>query len=648
VHNENSYERGFKSGIRPEPKLEISEWADKKRRLTSVSSAEPGPWRTSRTPYAKVPMNCLSSHSPTQEVVLMWGSQLGKTELGLNWTGYTIDADPGPMMVVQPSLDLAKRFSKQRLPTLEETPDIKKKMSPEKQRDSSNTILQKDFQGGTLILVAASSPTGLKSAPVKNLYLDEIDDENYPKQSNEGDPIDLAVARQKTFGRRKTLKTSTPTTEHESRIKPAFLKGTQEYYHVPCPQCNELQKLLWTQMRWDKTIKDPAEAAKTAFYECSVNGCVIEEYKKPYFLSEENGAQWIAENPKAGPRIRSFHLSSLYSPLGWFSWAEAVEQFLTAGTNSEKLKVFKNTYLAETWEEKGEAPEWKPLYDRRIMGLMLATVPKSVVFLTGATDVQKDRLEVKVVGWTRNKESYIVDYIVIPGDTSDLSINGPWNKLDGVIMKQYKNNIGHMMPILMMAIDSGYNTQKVYEYCRKWPRNRVIATKGNDHSKMLISQPTIVDVNLTNGKKIRRGAQVWPIGSSMAKSEIYGLLGLIKPSDEDILAKGYPSGYVHFPESLPEEYFKQLTAEDLVPEIQKGYKLYVWKKKYDRNEALDLMVMNRCAAALVGIDRFSNEQWDNMQVIPDPITKREISQTSEPASGEDVERRKPRSNWSYK
>lgn len=645
--NENIYESGLKSGIRPQPKLELSEWADKKRRLTSASSSEPGPWKTSRAPYAKEPMNCLSSHSPTQEVILMWGSQLGKTEIGINWTGYTITEDPGPMMCVQPTEILAKRYSKQRLASLEETPEVRDKLRPPRERDSGNTILQKDFEGGTIMMVGGNTPTGLKSAPVGKLHLDEIDDENYPRQAKEGDPLDLAVARTKTFRRRKVLKSSTPTTKHESRIYPAFMEGTQEYYHIPCPQCNELQVLDWAQMKWDKTIKDAEAASQTAHYVCKINGCVIEEHKKTWFLSEESGARWIAKNPAAGPKIRSFHLASMYSPLGWFSWKEAVKQFIKAGKDNEKLKVFTNTYLAETWEEKGEAPEWKPLYDRRETGFKLQEVPESVLFLTGATDVQKDRLEVKVVGWNRNKESYIVDYIVLPGKTSDLSVEGPWNDLDSVIQKQYKHANGMMLPIKMMAVDSGAFTQTVYQYVRKYPPNRVIATKGFDHLKMLISQPTTVDVVLATGKKIKRGAKMWPIGSSVAKTEIYGLLGLEKPTDDKIAEHGYPSGFIHFPEGLDEEYFRQLTAEYLAETIKDGYRVYEWRQSHDRNEALDLMVMNRCVASLIGIDRFSNEAWENLKVSIAPLVKKESQSPPVGAADSAIERRKPK-NWTYK
>ena len=179
--------------------MSVADWADAYRMLSSKSAAEPGRWRTSRTPYLREIMDCLSPRSPIQKVVFMKGAQIGGTECGNNWIGYIIHKAPGPIMAVSPTVEMAKRNSRQRIdPLIEDCPAIKSLVSPNRSRDKGNTMLSKDFQGGVLVMIGANSAVGLRSMPARYLFMDEID--GYPQDiEGEGDPILLAERRNGDF-----------------------------------------------------------------------------------------------------------------------------------------------------------------------------------------------------------------------------------------------------------------------------------------------------------------------------------------------------------------------------------------------------------------------------------------------------------------
>lgn len=587
--------KAVKDGIRPDPIMTISEWADAHRVLPQKAAAEPGRWRTIRTPYLREIMDALSPMSPTREVVFMAGAQVGKTECGNNFLGYVIDYCPAPMMMVQPTVDLAKRLSKQRVdPMIAECPRLSGKVADSRARDSGNTVLSKDFPGGTVIMTGANSAVGLRSMPARFLFLDEID--GFPGDvKEEGDPIELAERRTSTFRNRKILKTSTPTVTGKSKIEDAYYdaNATQEVYKLPCPHCEEKQQLVWKGIKWNK--EDPTEV----WYECVHCEGRIEEHQKTWML--ENG-EWVAQNPGADGTIRSFHVSSLYSPVGWFSWADAVRKWNEAGTNPAKLKTFINTVLGEAFKEKGEAPKWEALYRRREPYAM-NTVPREGLVLTAGVDVQGDRLEAEIVAWGRDFRNWSIDYRVFPGDPTKSEV---WANLENMLVETWPHESGVDMRLQRMAVDSGYATQAVYSWVRRQSMERVMATKGQERQRVLVGHPTAVDVNY-QGRKISRGTQVWNIGVGLAKEELYGWLRQEEPINPD--KDGWPQGWSHFPE-YAEEFFKQMCAEEITWTKLRGYRKPVWEKTRERNEALDCRVMARVAAAVVGIDRWPEEQWD--------------------------------------
>ena len=617
--------------LAPPPRMTVTEWAEKHRVLSAKDSAEPGPYRVARTPYALEPQDALSPYSQVEEVVLMWGAQTSKTTVGGNWVGSVIDMQPGPLMIVQPTIDTAKRFSRQRLsPMIEESPALKRKVSENRSRDDSNTILLKEYAGGFMVVAGANSAAGLRSMPIRDIFFDEID--AYPLDvDGEGDPISLAEARQSTFSRRKRLKTSTPTLKGMSRIESAFIETDQRFYHVPCPHCGELQALEWGAdkpygLKWHKDA-DGQPLPETAHYVCKHHGCIIEEHSKTEFLRcvELGGqARWVPINPAGNPRKRGYHLSSLYSPLGFLSWRELVEEWhhaneLAAFGDASELRAFVNTRLAETWEDSGDRVAEHEL-TRRVEDYALGTVPFGCLALSAGIDVQPDRLHLLVWGWGRGEEAWLIDRKVISGSPEE---QATWDALDEILRAPFRHASGSHIMIGAAAVDSGgHNTQAVYNYTRARMHRHVLAIKGSSQpNKPILGKPSDIEVN-HRGVKIKSGAKLWPIGTDTAKALIYGRLRLPPPG----------AGCFHFPAAVPGEFFEQLTAERMVTKYIKGHPRHEWVKQVGRrNEDLDCTVYAYAAALYLGINRWRQAEWDKIEAKIQPQVRDLFSQQAQPA-----------------
>lgn len=587
--------------LRPDPRLTVCDWADRHRQLSTVVSAEPGPYRTARVPYMREPIDHLSPASPVQSVVIMKGAQLGVTEAAINWVGYIIDQIPGPILVVLPTEATAKRWSKQRVAQLlRDTTVLHGKVRDKKSRDSSNTILEKEFNGGILIMTGANSSVGLRSMPARFRVYDEID--GFPADvDQEGDPVELAERRSATFQRGKSIKISSPTLKGLSRIEHEYISGSQAEYHVPCPHCNQLQTIRWKNIQWDRDENNEV-MLDTIALACEGCGSMIEERYKTEMLA---GGEWVHRFLER--TVKSYFISSLYSPVGWYSWADAVVLWEKAQRKPELLKVFINTVLGETWEDRGEAPEWRRVYDRR-EGYARNIVPCDASLITVGVDVQKNRLEAEIVAWNRRRESWSLSYRVFMGDPDQSKV---WRNLEEILIEVFPTEQGGSLLVHAMAVDSGYATQHVYNWVRTQPAQKVFSIKGTDSGMASVGTPKVIDIRFRDGMKVYRGARVWPLNSGMLKGELYGCLRSDPPTDES--DEPFPVGYCHFPE-YGEEYFKQLTAERLVTKVNaKGFVKLEWRKHYDRNEALDCRVYARAAGLIVGMDRWSDKLWNELE-----------------------------------
>jgi phage terminase large subunit GpA-like protein len=608
----------------PPPRITVSEWADDNRMLSSKASSEPGPWRTARTPYLREIMDCLSATSPIEEVVFMKGAQIGGTEAGNNWIGYVIDIEPAPIMMVQPTTDTAKRYAKQRItPMLDETPALRESVKENRSRDDANTMLMKDFRGGVLVIAGANSAAGLRSMPVRFLFLDEVD--AYPHDvDGEGDPVALAEKRTSTFARRKVLKVSTPTVKDFSKIEAAYLASDRRRYYVPCPHCSTFDWLRWANIRW------PEAHPQFAYYVCEHCGAEVSEHHKNDMLA---AGEWRAENPGVqGGAIAGFHLSSLYSPLGWESWGNLAQQFVDAklaldGGDNSAMKAFVNTALAETWEDKGAHVPSGDLRTRAENAHALRTAPTGVLLLTAGIDVQGDRVEVQVTGWGRGEESWVVDYVAFHGEPAKL-LSGEDKRLDEYLNAPIQQDSGYELRIAAAAIDSGgHSTHDVYAFARARQHRHILAVKGMSVAhRPVLGKPNDVDVNF-RGVKIKRGVKLWPVGSDTAKALLYSRLRVPVPGP----------GYVHFARDLPSEYYEQLTAERLVTRYVKGHPRSEWVKANGRrNEALDTAVYAYAAACYIGTPRFRVADWDALERRVQPkqmdLLAAKAAQVGEPAN----------------
>ncbi len=599
-------ERAWREGLVPDPLLSVSEWSDRHRMLSSKASSEPGRWRTSRTPYLKEIMDCLSPTSAVERVVFMKAAQLGATEMGSNWIGYVIHHAPGPMMAVWPTVEMAKRNSKQRIdPLIEESPILKELIAPARSRDSGNTILAKEFRGGVLVMTGANSAVGLRSMPVRYLFLDEVD--GYPLDvDGEGNAVALAEARTRTFARRKIFIVSTPTIAGVSTIEREYEASDQRRFFVPCPHCGHRQWLRFEQLRWERN--ETGTCPETAAYVCESCEVPIPEHHKTWML--EHG-EWRAMADGAS-RTAGFHLSSLYSPIGWRSWkdiAMAWERAISKESGSSaEIKTFKNTELGETWVEEGEAPDWQRLLERR-EDYRIGTVPVGGLLLTAGADVQKDRIEVSVWAFGRGKESWLVEHRVLMGDTAR---NEVWQSLAAVLRETWTHETGCQLSLVRLALDTGFATQEAYAFVRSVRDARLMAVKGVARGAALVGTPTAVDAT-TGGKKLRRGIKVFSVAGGIAKLEFYNNLRKSPEVAEDGVTIRYPTGFVHLPK-VDAEYLQQLCAEQLVTRRDRnGFAIREWQKMRERNEALDCSVYARAAAAASGLDRFEDRHWRELE-----------------------------------
>jgi phage terminase large subunit GpA-like protein len=549
--------------------------------LSSKSSAEPGRWRTERTPYLKEIQDSLSVYDPCQRVVFMKAAQVGGTECGNNWLGYVVMHSPAPMLYVQPTVEIAQKVSKQRLaPLIEETPELAALIAPSRSRDSGNTLLVKEFRGGVLMMTGANSAAGLRSMPVRFLFLDEVD--AYPGDvEGEGDPISLAEKRTTTFARRKVLLVSTPTVKEASKIEHEFERSDKRRFFVACPDCGHRQWLRWRGFDGDENGERATqyrlvwldETKQAAGYVCEGCGVMIEERFKTELLA---GGEWRATAPGDGI-TRGYHLSALYSPAGWKSWVEILREFEVSAADPSKLKTFVNTTLGETFEEAYSTRLDAEGLAKRAENYQILTVPERALVVTAGVDVQRNRIEIVQRAWAPGEESWLVNHAVIFGDPYRPEI---WQQLLDVLDMPLKHAGGGELSTYAAAIDSGdgETAHEVYAFTREHRRRHLFAIKGmSTPGKVALGKPTKQDINRRQ-QTIKGGAQLWPVGSDTIKSLIHGRLRNTEPGP----------GTYHWPIGLAADYWSQLTAEKQVVRMVNGFPKRVWvKRDGDRNEALD-------------------------------------------------------------
>lgn len=577
----------FTLGLAPPPRLTVTEWADQYRRLPTKGSGEPGPWRTSRVPYMREIMDCLSAQHPARRVVLMKSAQVAGTECILNWAGWFICTQRAPMMIVQPTIDVAERFSKQRIASMiEDCPQLRALIPPARSRDSGNTTLLKEYPGGILIISGANSAASLRSLPIRYLALDEVD--AYPHDlDGEGDPISLAEARTTTFPRRKVFLCSTPTIESLSRINREWLASDRRRYHVPCPHCAAFNPLRWDCLHW------PDGEPEKAAYACPACGAVIPEHHKTAMLEE---GKWIAECPESP--VPGFHLNGLYAPIGLgFTWVELAKEWESKKRDPVQQKTFINVRLGECFADPDEKLDWDEI-KHRAEPYLSRTIPTGCLLLTAGIDVQKDRFALIVLGHGRGGVAWVIDYVELPADPTRPA---DWALIDEALAQTFPDAQGREFRITAAAIDCGYLTDDVLNYTRQH-RGRVIAVKGaSTMGRPIISRPSKVDFTW-RGSVIKSGAELWIVGHDTSKHQFFARLA----GDRKLLPQ---DRMVHFPTGLDDSFYGMLTAEIWDSTRRR------WVKIRQRNEALDVYTYATAAAMQpsLRIHTWREAQWQRWE-----------------------------------
>jgi phage terminase large subunit GpA-like protein len=532
-----------------------------------------------------------------REVVIMSSSQIGKTEILNNIVGYHVAQDPSPILVVQPTLDMAQTWSKDRLaPMIRDTPSLAYLVKDPRARDSGNTTLHKVFAGGHITACGANSPSSLASRPIRVVLCDEVD--RYPVSAgSEGDPVSLAKKRAATFWNRKILMSSTPTNKGASRIEIAYEESDKRRYTVPCQHCKEDQFLEWSNVKWDK------DKPETARYVCPLCGTEWDESERIRSIRQ---GKWVATEEFKG--VAGFHLSALYSP--WTPIVDGVRDFLEAKKQPATLRVWINTYLGESWEEEGDQVDDFSLSNR---AEEWDAIPNDVLLLTAGVDVQDDRLEAEVVGWGLDEESWSIAYKTFYGDPSAPHI---WKDLDEFLAQTYEHESGEDMIVRATCVDSGgHNTQAVYKYVHPREGKRIFAIKGvGGEGKPIVGKPSKNNIG-----KIK----LFPVGVDTVKLLLFSRFKIQEAG----------AGYCHFPVGREDEYFKQLTAEKIATRYHKGFARREFVKTRTRNEALDVRVYAMAALSLLNVNLASlakradlrKSGIQKVKTNPEPIRQRSQS-----------------------
>lgn len=557
----------------PPPEISVADWADRERRLSQESSVEPGRWVTDRAPYQRGIMDAISDPRQ-QDVVIMSAAQVGKSEILNNALGMHIDIDPCPMMMVQPTIDDAEDYSKDRIaPMIRDTPCLSVKVKDPRSRDSGNTLRHKKFPGGQLFLGGANSPSGLASKPIRLLLLDEID--RYPASAgSEGDPVLLARKRTQNFWNRKVVQVSTPTIKGLSRIEKLYESSTMEQWCVPCPKCGAAHPIEWGNF----DHKD----LENIRLKCPLCGQYSGEQE---WKSMQPRGRWV---PRKEHHVRGFHINAFSSP--WTSWRELVFAYQEAKKDGDDaMKVWWNTVLGLTWEETGNAIEVENLEAHREE--YDAEVPDGALILTCGVDTQDDRLEAEVVGWGPKKESWGICYRVFYGDPGQSLV---WDALDEFLLSLWSYADGEQIGIACTCIDSGgHYTDEVYKFVKPRERRNVFAVKGSSvYGKPGVSKPS---------RSNRRKVALFSLGVDALKGSLFSRLKAESPGP----------GYCHWPKELKTNhrgydlpYFKGLVSEKLVVRRVAGKMKVEWVKRTvgARNEPLDVRVYATAALEILNPD----------------------------------------------
>ena len=591
--------RMLAQALHPPPQLTLSQWADQYAYLSPETSSEAG--KFVGYAYQNGILDAVTDPTVAQ-VTVMKSARVGYTKCLDHVVGYFIHQDPSPILVVQPRIEDAEDYSRTEIaPMVRDTPvlaEIVGKIGP---RDTLQRLQKRQFRNGASVsFVGANSPAGFRRITARIVCFDEID--GYPLEGagKEGDQIALGIKRSETFWNRKIILGSTPTHKDTSRIERFYEQSDRRRYFVPCPQCGHMQTLRWENLRWDRTANG-GHVPDSAHFVCDSSGCIIEEQHKARMIA---GGQWRGSQPFKGHA--GFHIWAAYSLWPNACWANLVREFLRSRKDPIQLRTFVNTVLGETWQETVETVDGHQLLSRG-ENYGPDSVPRDIRFLTAGVDTQGDRLEMQVVGWGPDEESWVVDYEILMGDPAQAKV---WSDLDQLLLRPYHDEDHRELRIQSVCVDAfGHHGNQVFLFCEARRGRRVFAIGGSPGARPIWPK---------RASDTKTHKHVWMVGVDTAKDVLYGRLRIAQ--------KG--PGYIHFPAgtAFGTAYFDQLTSERVVTQFRLGRPQRKWElPSGKRNEALDTYVY--ALAARMSIPARLNFDPPKTPEHPAIAELREIEQT---------------------
>jgi len=600
---------------RPPLDMSISDWADEYRRLPNGVTSEPGRYNSRRLPWARFILDAIGARRYRDHILVGASQVMGKTEILNCVVGYFIHAEPSPILVKYPTRDSVEAWSKAKLdPMIQATPVLRAIFGTEKSRDGNNTITEKKFPGGSLTMIGANSPSGMRQRSKKVVIQDEIDADEV-SAGVEGDPTDLADKRAESYGDRLLLKSSTPTISGHSRCWKLLEKSTFHEWHAKCPACEKLHVLSLANLKWpsekDENGKTVSRDVSKAYYECPECTARWDDLDRQRAIMS---GQAIARHPEA--TTFGFHLNGLYKLIGGSQAFDSMlhefaEGFLKqAAADRESKKVFRNTFEALPWEEEFEKLDEKAVLERAEDYDPTALLPAGVLRVEVGADVQEDRIEMEFVGYGEAEETWGLGYHVVHGDTQGDAV---WKELDQLLARQFRHPCGKSLAVTTTFIDSGCRQDRVMQFTGPRKARGVYASKGYNAPgrpiPILGRKPS-----LNNKRKVPQ----WIVGVTAAKTVIYSRIMVPVPG----------AGAMHFPRGhgYDARYFRQLTSERRLTRYAQGKPYYIFEAEGRRNEPLDIRVYALAAHRRVMFDAVALTKA--LEVKAEEAPEREADETA--------------------
>ncbi len=561
------YQYGALQFLKPPENITVSEWAEKYRVLDTKSSAIPGPWRNSHTPYLVGIMDEFCNFD-TEEIILAKASQLGGTEAAFNMIGWVIQQDPSPTMLVYPTENLGESISLNRIqPMLRLSPTLSSHW-----RETASSKLELQFDGMYLTISGSNSPASLASRPIRFLFLDEVD--KYPGASKkEADPIKLARERTKTFHNKKIFITSTPTLKSGHIWRALEEADVLKHFFVPCPHCGEYIELKWAQIKFpNEEGMSNADRAELAVYICQECGCIITDHDKPKMLRH---GEWrtVKTNTNVARKV-AFWINTIYSPFIRFS--DVAREFLNSKDNPDTLQNFTNSWLAEPWEDTRLKTNADTVLDRQT-DLTEFIVPEWAKLLTAGIDVQENCLYWTIRAWG----NFLTSQNIAHGQAASFA------EVEKTMNLSFKREDGSDMVVQLALIDSGDQTDIVYDFCAS---NSDWALPSKGASNNMTSHFKLSKVNKTDSRAY--GMNLVLVDTNKYKDMIAGRMKKENGTGSWMVYKGCDIDYA-----------EQVTSEHKV-NVRSGKRTtQAWELKTSHadNHYLDCEVYAMCAADILGV-----------------------------------------------